>query len=44
MLEALRESEGKFEALSSNRPTGIVLADEQGIIVEWNQARSKSPA
>jgi PAS domain S-box-containing protein len=41
MLEALRESESKFRSIIKQSADGIVLADEQGIVVEWNQAQEQ---
>ncbi len=40
-LEALRESEGKFRSIIEQSADGVVLADEQGIIVEWNRAQEQ---
>ena len=36
---ALRESEAKFRTLIENLSEGILLLDEQGLIIEWNQAQ-----
>ncbi len=37
--EALRESEQKFRSFIEQSSDGLVLSDEQGIIIEWNQAQ-----
>ena len=34
--EALRESEQRFRGLVEHSPDGIMMADEQGTIIEWN--------
>jgi PAS domain S-box-containing protein len=40
-LEALRESEAKLRHLIERSADAIVLADEQGSIVEWNQSAER---
>jgi PAS domain S-box-containing protein len=40
-LEALRESEGKLRSIIEQSADGILLADEQGIVVEWNRAQEQ---
>lgn len=35
---ALHESEGKFRAFVEGSTEGLVLTDEQGVVVEWNRA------
>jgi PAS domain S-box-containing protein len=40
-LEALRESEAKLRHLIERSADAIVLADEQGAIIEWNQSAEK---
>ncbi len=40
-LEALRESENKFRSVIEQASDGIVLTDEHGIIIEWNQAEEQ---
>lgn len=37
----LRESETKFKALIENLSEGILLIDEQGLIIEWNPSQEK---
>ena len=37
--EALRESEQKFRLFVEQSSDGLVLTDEQGIIIEWNQTQ-----
>ncbi len=37
----LRESEEKFHAIIENSREGIMLIDEQGIIIEWNSAQEQ---
>jgi len=39
--QALRESEGKFRSIMEQSVDGIVLTDEGGIIIEWNQGQEK---
>ena len=39
--EALRESELKSRGIVEQSSDGIVLADEQGIIVEWNKSQEQ---
>ena len=39
--EALRESEQKLRQIIEQAPDGIVLTDEQGIIIEWNPGMEK---
>jgi two-component system cell cycle sensor histidine kinase/response regulator CckA len=39
--EALRESEEKFRAIIEQATEGVVLIDEEGNIVEWNQANER---
>ena len=39
--QALQESEGKFRSVIEQSDDGIVLIDEDGIIVEWNQAQER---
>jgi PAS domain S-box-containing protein len=34
---ALRESETKFRSLVEKSPVGIVLTDESGMVIEWNE-------
>lgn len=34
--EALRESERKLRSIIGQSPDGIVLTDEQGVVIEWN--------
>ncbi|MGB8648225.1 MAG: HD domain-containing phosphohydrolase [Anaerolineae bacterium] len=36
--EALRVSEGKFRAFIEENSEGMVLIDEQGLVIEWNRA------
>ena len=40
-LEALRESEAKLRYLIEHSADAIVLADEQGAVIEWNQSAEK---
>jgi PAS domain S-box-containing protein len=40
-LESLRESEAKLRHLIEHSADAIVLADEQGAVVEWNQGAEK---
>jgi len=42
-LEALRESEAKLRYLIEHSADAIVLADEQGAVIEWNQSARNSP-
>jgi PAS domain S-box-containing protein len=37
--EALKESEEKFRSITEQSADGIVVTDENGIIVEWNEAQ-----
>lgn len=39
--QALRESEGKFRSFVEQSAEGMVLIDEQGMIIEWNQAEER---
>lgn len=39
--EALRESELKLRGLIEQSADGVVLADEQGLVIEWNQAQER---
>lgn len=39
--EAVRTSEEKFRAMVENSSEGILLVDEQGIVVEWNYAQEQ---
>ncbi len=39
--EALRESEQKFRLFVEQSSDGLVLTDEQGMIIEWNQAQER---
>ena len=39
--EALRESEQKMRQIIEQAPDGIVLTDEQGVIIEWNPGMEK---
>ena len=36
--QALEDSERKFRSLVERTPDGVVLTDEQGTVIEWNQA------
>ncbi|MCG3206888.1 MAG: hypothetical protein FOGNACKC_00487 [Anaerolineae bacterium] len=38
MEEALRQSEGKFRSIVEHSVDAIVLSDETGRVIEWNQA------
>lgn len=38
-LRALEDSERKFRSLVRNSGDGIVLADERGLVIEWNMAQ-----
>jgi len=38
--DALRENEVKFRTLIENLSEGILLLDEQGIVIEWNPAQA----
>jgi PAS domain S-box-containing protein len=40
-LEALRESEAKLRHLIEHSADAIVLADEQGAVIEWNQSAER---
>jgi len=37
----LHENEEKFRSLVEQSTDGVILIDEQGMIIEWNQAQSK---
>lgn len=37
--DSLRESEAKFRAIIENLSEGILLLDEQGIVIEWNASQ-----
>jgi PAS domain S-box-containing protein len=37
-IEALRESEQKFRSIVEHSHDGIVLTDEKGLVIGWNQA------
>ncbi|MCL5024945.1 MAG: PAS domain S-box protein [Chloroflexi bacterium] len=39
--EALRQSEQKFRSIVERSEDGIVLVDEQGLIVEWNEGQEQ---
>jgi PAS domain S-box-containing protein len=39
--ETLRESEAKFRSIIEQSRDGFLLTDEQGIIIEWNEAQSQ---
>jgi PAS domain S-box-containing protein len=39
--KALRESEHKLRSIIKGSPSGIVLCDEEGIIIEWNPAQER---
>ncbi len=39
--EALRESELKLCSVIEQSADGIILADEQGLVIEWNQAQEQ---
>lgn len=39
--QALVESEHKFRSLIEHSPDGIVIVDEQGLIVEWNHGQEE---
>lgn len=39
--ETLRKSEQKFRSVIEQSYNGIVLCDEKGIIIEWNEAQEK---
>jgi two-component system cell cycle sensor histidine kinase/response regulator CckA len=39
--EALRASEQKFRSFVEQSSDGLVLVNEQGLIIEWNQARER---
>jgi PAS domain S-box-containing protein len=39
--EALREGEAKVRSIIEQSLDGIVLVDEQGIVIEWNQGEEK---
>ncbi len=41
LSQALRDSENKFRAMMEQAAEGFVLLDEQGLIVEWNQAKDR---
>jgi PAS domain S-box-containing protein len=39
--DALRESEEKLRSIIEGSPSGIVLCDEEGIVIEWNPAQER---
>lgn len=39
--EALVASESKFRSLVEQSPYGVIVVDEQGILVEWNQGQEE---
>jgi two-component system cell cycle sensor histidine kinase/response regulator CckA len=39
--DALRNSEQKFRTFIEQSSDGVLLVDEQGLIIEWNQARER---